>query len=92
MKKSTYMDRALRAKDPRFARILSKLGYERSDMQAGKDEMAELRAEYEKVVGKRPYMGWDKPTLEKKIAEAKEPPAPEPAPAPEAPSDADSKE
>lgn len=34
MKRSTYMTRALKAHDPRFARVLGKLGYERSDMVA----------------------------------------------------------
>ena len=34
MKKSTYMDRAMTARDPRYAKILGKLGYERRDMVA----------------------------------------------------------
>lgn len=34
------------------------------------DEMTLLRAEYERVIGKRPFMGWDEPTLREKIAEA----------------------
>jgi hypothetical protein len=34
MKKSSYMTRALTASDPRFARVLGKLGYERSDVIA----------------------------------------------------------
>jgi ribosome-binding protein aMBF1 (putative translation factor) len=34
MKKSSYMTRAMRAGDPRFARVLGKLGYERADMVA----------------------------------------------------------
>ena len=47
-----YMDRALKAKDPRFARILGKLGYERRDMVAAEpvaddDDLAALRAEYQ---------------------------------------------
>ena len=41
MKKTGYMDRAMRAADPRFARILGKLGYQRSDMTAAKVEEAE---------------------------------------------------
>ena len=36
MKKSTYMDRAMRSADPRFADILGRLGYERTDMMAEK--------------------------------------------------------
>lgn len=34
MKRSSYMTRALRFSDPRYARILGKLGYSRSDMVA----------------------------------------------------------
>lgn len=30
----SYMDRAIKSRDPRFARVLGKLGYERSDMVA----------------------------------------------------------
>lgn len=76
MKKSGYMTRALRHSDPRFARILGKLGYTGRDMRPAvvadepKDEIAALRAEYERVVGKRPFMGWDVDTLRAKIAEA----------------------
>ena len=77
MKKSGYMDRAMRAADPRFARILGKLGYQRSDMEAAKDQEAEadamdaLRAEYQDVVGKRAYHGWSADELREKIAAAK---------------------
>lgn len=38
MKSQSYMTRALRARDPRFANILGKLGYERSDMTAADPE------------------------------------------------------
>lgn len=34
------------------------------------DDIADVRAEYERVVGKRPFMGWDTPTLRQKMAEA----------------------
>ena len=77
MKKSGYMDRAMRAADPRFARILGKLGYQRSDMEAVKaqeseaDAMDALRAEYQDVVGKRAYHGWSAEELRDKIAAAK---------------------
>ena len=79
-KNSGYMDRALRANDPRFARVLSKLGYERRDMQASEappvatpkhDEITLLRAEYDRLYRKRPFMGWDEAKLREKIAEAK---------------------
>ena len=73
-----YMDRALKAKDPRFARILGKLGYDRRDMVAAgeavvapADDIASLRAEYQDVVGKKAFHGWSADTLRDKIAEAK---------------------
>lgn len=84
MKSNSYMDRALKARDPRYARILSKLGYERRDMVAAPapapapvavepsaDDMAALRVEYQAVIGKRPFLGWDAGTLREKIAAAK---------------------
>ncbi len=75
MKASNYMNRALKAHDPRFARILGKLGYERADIvstdDAGADDVAQLRKEYQEVVGKRAFNGWDAATLKAKIAEAK---------------------
>lgn len=77
MKSLSYMDRALRAQDPRYARILGKLGYGRRDMQAAaqapdpEEELKALREQYQDVVGKRPYHGWDAETLKGKIAEAK---------------------
>jgi hypothetical protein len=79
MKKNDgYMNRAIRAKDPRFARILEGLGYGRRDMQAAPiqsaptfDDIARVRAEYAAVVGKQPFMGWDIDTLREKIAAAK---------------------
>lgn len=74
-----YMTRAMKSKDPRFARILSKLGYDRRDMVAQsepaepvQDDLTDLRAEYQEAVGKKPYHGWDADTLREKIAEAKE--------------------
>jgi len=79
MKKNSYMDRAERARDPRFARVLGKLGYERRDMVAAAPApapapaaggLSALRDEYEKVVGKRPFNGWDAATLREKIAAA----------------------
>lgn len=82
MKINSYMTRAMKASDQRYARILGKLGYGRRDivaapaaaapiMQAPVDDLAPLRAEYESVVGKRPFMGWDADKLREKIAEAK---------------------
>ena len=86
MRKSGYMDRAMRSHDPRFARILSKMGYDRRDLRAAVDEaepdpLDALRAEYAEVIGKRPYHGWPVEVLKARIAEARavpvDPPAPE---------------
>lgn len=77
MKSRSYMDRALRAQDPRYAHILGKLGYGRRDMRAAaqapdpEEELKALREQYQDVVGKRAYHGWDAETLKAKIAEAK---------------------
>lgn len=77
MKKNSYMDRAMRCSDPRFARILARLGYRGRDMRAEtpapapKDDIAELRAEYLAVIGKKPFMGWKEDVLREKIAAAR---------------------
>ena len=46
-KSNSYMDRAMRSADPRFAHVLGKLGYQRSDLVARaekeEDELGELR-------------------------------------------------
>lgn len=76
MKASNYMNRALKARDPRFARILGKLGYERADIVSaddkGVEDLNQLRKNYQEVVGKRAFNGWDAATLNAKIAEAKD--------------------
>lgn len=72
MKHQAYFTRALKARDPRYARIFHKLGYRTTDLVAGDEgpgEVGELRDLYEKIVGKRPFMGWDADTLAEKIAE-----------------------
>lgn len=79
MASQTYMDRAMRSSDPRYARVLEKLGHARpaeKPQHRGAppepvDDLAPLRAEYEHLVGKRPFMGWDAAKLREKIAEAK---------------------
>lgn len=76
MASHTYMGRALRSADPRYALVLEKLGHTRpaspkADQKEPANEIAALRAEYEAVVGKRPFMGWDADKLREKIAEAK---------------------
>ena len=76
---NSYRDRALRARDPRFAQIFDKLGYARRDMVSAPprpkpvkaEDLTALRAEYEAKVGKRPFMGWDAAKLREKIAAAK---------------------
>jgi hypothetical protein len=86
---NTYWDRALKSRDPRYARILSRLGYATRRMQAeavtgevnapaqepstaseASDELSDLRAQYQEIVGKKPYHGWGADELRKRIDEA----------------------
>jgi len=60
----------------RYADILQKLGrgtYITRDMQAqalrDDEELSRLRAEYQELVGKRAFHGWDADQLREKIAE-----------------------
>lgn len=81
MKHQSYVTRALKARDPRYARILGKLGYDTTAMvaEAGEGEAGEggeqkpdldaLRVTYKEVLGKQPFHGWDAETLAKKIEE-----------------------
>lgn len=83
MKSQSYMTRALRARDPRYATILGKLGYDRADVRPAAplpmsearhdsvEEMKALRTEYQKLVGRRAFNGWDADTIRTKVAEAK---------------------
>lgn len=71
MKHQGYFTRALKASDPRYARIFEKLGYRTTDLVA-EDAPADidaLRDLYEKLLGKRPFNGWSAETLTQKIAE-----------------------
>lgn len=75
---SGYMTRALRSRDPRYARVLRKMGYAEPEVAVAEpapspeDEMRALREAYEEALGKRPFMGWDAETLREKIAAAGE--------------------
>lgn len=75
--KSNYLDRAMRARDPRFAKIASRI-YGTRDLVPEPapapvaEDIADVRAEYERVVGRRPFNGWDIPTLRQKMAEARD--------------------
>lgn len=66
---NSYMTRAMRSADPRYRRILTRLGYGKPVKRPERDEMTELRQEYERVVGKRPFHGWDASKLREKMAE-----------------------
>lgn len=87
--KNTYWDKALKSRDPRFAQVLSRLGYATRHMQAdvaapvvaapaqepstaseASDELSDLRAQYQEIVGKKPYHGWGADELRKRIDEA----------------------
>lgn len=72
----SYKNGRVRAMAERDARILQKLGkgsYMTRDMRAQPvannvpDELAELRAKYQEVVGKKAYHGWDAEELLQKI-------------------------
>lgn len=74
----SYKNGRVRAMSERDARILQKLGkgsYMTRDLRAqpvvnnAPDELAELRAKYQEVVGKKAYHGWDAEELAQKIAE-----------------------
>jgi hypothetical protein len=70
--KQNYINRAMKARDPRFGKIAGKLGYGTRAMQAAPvDDIVAVRDEYEAAIGKRAYHGWDIPTLREKIAAAK---------------------
>lgn len=72
MKHQGYVTRALKAKDPRYARILGKLGYNTTALAAEEVEnldIDKLRDAYHSAFGKKPFMGWDAPTLMAKIEE-----------------------
>lgn len=79
-KSMTYATRRLMPGDPFVARTrgdaraliaIGKAELPEGDTDA-KTQIEELRAEYTKVVGKRPFHGWDAAALQEKIAEAKE--------------------
>jgi hypothetical protein len=75
MKHQAYFDRALKSRDTRFARIFDKMGYRTTDMVAAEPapvaevDIAALRADYQRLFGTKPYMGWDASVLTTKIAE-----------------------
>lgn len=73
MRHQGYYNRALKAHDPRFARIFGRLGYETTALVADDNgpTIEELRETYKAVVGKRPFNGWDAETLASKIADAR---------------------
>jgi hypothetical protein len=62
---NSYMTRALKANDRRYAKILDRLGYQAKD-----EDVAAVRAEYQAKFGKRPFMGWGIKKMRQKMAEA----------------------
>lgn len=76
VKPMTYATRRLLPND-RFtaradahARVLIAIGKARPAPK--RDELAEMRALYQEIVGKRPYHGWDAEELRRRIDEADE--------------------
>lgn len=74
MNHQSYLNRALKARDPRYRRIFGKLGYDTAHMTADAEpasatvSIADLRTEYQNAFGKKPFAGWDAITLRDKIA------------------------
>lgn len=80
---ASYADKALRSRDPRFARVLGQIGYLRRDMRAigstsnspipenGAGEgLEELRAAYQAIKGRAPGASWGADRLRRLIDEA----------------------
>lgn len=73
-----YYNRALKHRDGRFAAILERIGYgnrqmvtnETNEVYEPEEDLTALRVEYQDVIGKKPYHGWDAETLREKIREA----------------------
>lgn len=81
-----YRERAERHSDPRYARILDKLKPRRAESapaiqetvqvatpvatEEPSDEIKQLRADYQGLLGKRPYHGWDADELRARIDSA----------------------
>ena len=75
MKFDGYYYRALKTADRRYRQAFERMGYGRRDMRAAEpaeaaDDLAALRAEYLRIVGKRPFHGWDAAELKRRMAEA----------------------
>lgn len=87
-KNSTYMDRAMQHRDPRFARILGKLGYTTTDMAKAETkpepklepvedtaaDLTAMRSAYKEASGKFAHHTWDIAAIKAKL-EAMDPPA-----------------
>jgi len=71
MKSQSYMTRALRSADPRYARVLGRLGYSRADQVAAapSDEIEALRLLYAAKAGRPADPRWKAETLQRRIAE-----------------------
>lgn len=81
-----YRERAEQHSDPRYARILDKLKPKRAEVapviqeptslavpvlpEAPDEEVRQLRADYQELLGKRPYHGWDAYELRARINSA----------------------
>lgn len=79
MKHQGYYDRALKASDPRYARVFNKMGYGTRDLKGdeapsgdGDGDLGKVREEYHQVLGKRPYHAWTIEELREKIVAARE--------------------
>lgn len=66
VKRNKAVEAEVPAPEPVEARPLDDGGDE--EPERAEDETPELREEYQRVIGRRPYMGWDAETLREKIA------------------------
>lgn len=66
--KAKYVTREMRAVDPVVAEPEPVSAPE--PYPAPVEDIADVRAAYERVVGRKPFMGWDIDTLRQKMAEA----------------------
>ena len=79
MKHQGYLNRALKAKDRRYARVFEHLGYDVAALSTDAaappvdvEDLGELRSAYAMAFGRKPYGGWDAAELKRRLAERRE--------------------
>lgn len=76
MKQSnSYLTRAMAHSDKRYEKVLRNLGYTSEAgvvAKAVEYDLTELRDQYQSLLGKKPFHGWDDEELQRRIDEALE--------------------